>query len=147
MSCFVVSDVHIHALIATAIYGPKDAQEHVRRGLWHVWFRPERKHAALECADKIGQMLLGENLKSYGVHYPSEADPTGDAMRTAAYRFPVSVEPLTRVQALKAIFCLEYQSDACENWEASDVAHFLQQLRLQTIQSLPGYEEAAYEIN
>jgi hypothetical protein len=146
VSCFVVSDTHIHALIATAIYGPKDAQEHVRRGLWRVWFRPERNYARLECADKIGQILLGENLKSYGVHYPGEADPASDATRAAAYRFPVSVEPLTRVQALKAIFCLEYQSDAQKDWQTSDAANFLQQLRLQIIESLPGYEQAPYQI-
>lgn len=147
MSCFVVSDAHLNALIATAIYGPKDAQEHVRRGLWRVWFRPESNYARLECADKIGQMLLGENLKSYGVHYPCEADPEGDAARAAAYRFPVSVEPLTRVQALKAIYCLEYQSDAQEGWKALDAAHFLQCLRLQIIESLSGYEDAAYQID
>jgi hypothetical protein len=145
VSCFVVSDAHLNALIATAIYGPKDAQEHVHRGLWHVWY--DRKHAALDCADKIGQMLLAANLKSYGGHYPSEADPDGDAKRAAAYRFPVSVEPLARIQALKAIFCLEYQSDAYEDWETSDAARFLQRLRLQVIESLPGYEDAAYDID
>lgn len=145
MSCKVVSDAHLHALIATAIYGPKDAQEHVRRGLWHVWY--ERKYAALDCADKIGQMLLAANLKSYGGHYPSEADPDGDAKRAGAYRFPVSVEPLTRIQALKAIFCLEYQSDAQEDWKTSKAAEFLQLLRLQVIESLPGYEDAAYDID
>lgn len=146
MSCFVVSDAHLNALIATAVYGPKDAQEHVRRGLWRVWFRHESNYARLECADKIGQMLLGENLKSYAFNYPSEADPEDDAKTAAFYRFHASAQPLTRVQALKAIFCLEYQSNSHEEWETSDAANFLQSLRLQIIESLPGYEEAAYSI-
>lgn len=147
MSCFVVSDVHINAIIATAVYGPKDAQEHVRRGLWRVWIRPESNYASLNYADKIGQMLLAENLKSYGTHYPSEADPEGDAKSAAAYRFPVSVEPLTRIDAFKAIRCLEYQSDTAENRLTSDTADFLQQLRLGVIESLPGYEDAKWSID
>jgi cytosine/adenosine deaminase-related metal-dependent hydrolase len=146
MSCSVVSDAHIHALIATAIYGPKDAQEHVRRGLWRVWFRPESNYARLEYADKIGQMLLGENLKSYGFNYPGATDPEDDAKTAAFYRFHPSAQPLTRIQALKAIFCLEYQSDGPEEWAALDAANFLQSLRLQIIESMPGYEEAAYSI-
>jgi hypothetical protein len=146
MSCSVVSDAHIHALVATAIYGPKDAQERVRRGLWHVWYRPEQKHAVLDYADKIGQMLLAGNLKSYGVHNPSEDDPEGDAEIAAAYRFPVSVEPLTSIQALKALACIEYQSDAANDWLATDAADFLQQLRLEIIKSLPGYDAAKWRI-
>jgi len=144
MSAFVVSDAHLNALIATAIHGPKDAPE--VKGTWRVWHRSSRAYATLKNANKIGAMLLAENLASYNSRYPEKKNEAEDADAVSSFRFS-AVEPLTRIQAFKAVDCLKYQSCQHEKWISSEAEDFLNSLRSALIQSLPGYANADWEIS
>jgi hypothetical protein len=124
MSAWIVAKAHIDALLTSAIF---------RSG---ASFTPTR----IENADKIGSMLWAENHKSVNFRYK-------DKQTAPPYTFKRRAVPLTPVEVLKAIDCLEYQSCEHKGWKASEAKAWLDQFRAHTIGQLPGYNDAPWGID
>jgi hypothetical protein len=95
-------------------------------------------------------MLLQQNIASVAYRYPQDAPsslpgpiPTPVPMW---YRFTRPRRSYSPVEILSALHCYEYQS--CENpeWESSEAFQFCEALRDRMIRSLPGYDDAPWEI-
>ncbi len=59
-------------------------------------------------------------------------------MYTARHYLPVEI--------IKACDCYDYQSCETPDWKDTEAYAIMQMLRKRAIYSLPGYEEAAWEI-
>jgi len=141
MSAFVVDKAHINAIILSGLAVHYKPMKWYHAGQWH-----ELNH---DNASEVGQMLLDECIRSVGARY-EDSDITDLPGRTDAeyiipFVFKLAYNPPTPVEALKLISCLEYQSCETDDWEASEAYAFCQALRHNTIDRLPGYEEAPWE--
>lgn len=131
MSAFVVNDEHIDALLtAGLVWGEKTFGP-----ISWDWPAPSDQPPALtrETADAVGLMLLSENVRSVNARY-REQDEVGP------YRFqrlPGKPDP---VVILKAIDCLEYQSNETTDWPESEAFAFCAAMRYRAIRELPGYD-------
>ena len=131
MSAFVVSHQHISYMLRAAIaYGR----------LGGVDYNNERVTYAN--AEQVGRALLAENLASVNYRY-NDTLTGADEYKFSMFHGP---KEMNAVQVLKAISCYEYQS--CEHpcWEASAARQFCEVLRSYSINHLPGYEQAAWEV-
>lgn len=125
MSAFVLPASHINALVA---YGFKAGHSD-------------------PTAD--GAMLMRENIASVAYRYQDSADlpgpiPTPDP---EAYTFSRPARALTAVEAIKAANCYEYQSCEHPGWKTGQAKKWIDNLRNVAISNLPGYAEAAWEID
>lgn len=144
MSAYMVSDAHIHAILITAIEGPKDAQEQIMRGQWsQLTFGNPSKKLWYETAAECGRMLVYANAISVDHRYPKHPS---SRWAVSAYRFKESAPRLTVVQALKALDCFDYQSSEHPDWESSPARKFSDCLRARLITMLPGYDAAQWEV-
>lgn len=158
MSAFVVSKEHIDAIVALSIK---------QGNLRFTWFsedpdsiewtgdysahtaamREIHREANLMTADSIGQMLAFENAASVLYRYPDHdnSEYVPEWTTDDSYRYPGNVRRPTPVEGLKLIACLEYQSCEHPGWKSSEARRFLEALRDDLINRLPGYEEAPWE--
>jgi hypothetical protein len=151
MSAFVVSNKHIHLLVHAAMYGPCGT-----RRTWHTFSYYHRtpsepagnsgtQHTVrpgdFDAADKLGQLLLGENVKSVNHRYPSDHDRPADGDYSALYRFGRSPR-VSAVDVLVALDSYEYQSCEHPGWRTSEAHSFTDALRRALIGHLPGYSES-----
>lgn len=121
MSCFVVPDFHIDALVSWA----------ADRGAccFFVGMTPVGLAAALHDA----------NCTAYRCRY-------GEAVGEE-YRFTRRAVTLSPVQVIKACDCLEYQCSDWPDWSESVAARALARVRDHAISMLPGYEEARWTLD
>ena len=173
MSAFIVSRAHIDAIVSLALVGPTGRGPKYPGDGWHgpTWFAEQpdrdswsiadysnnRRRADYTEADELGQMLLGECIRSVSARYRDDSidELPGVIAETAtwaadgieSYRYRHPRRRLTAVEGLKAIACLEYQSCEHEQWEASEALRFLEALRRSLINALPGYDDAAWDIS
>lgn len=128
MSAFMVSREHIRYLVSAAkLYGM----------------------AAAENPTALGQMLWDENLKSIHARYPDTIGNPPNMPGPIGEDFKYIHQTVSRidpVQVLKAIQCLEYQSCEHEGWKQSRAKQVLDGLMHHTIDKLPGYDKAQWEI-
>lgn len=174
MSAYVVDRAHLDYLIEAGLRlpgtGPLSWQvpedprptDHRRGEPWGptAIIHAQERHRELtpESADRVGEMLLTQNERSYDHRYDGQ-----DRQIRLGYhyegrgvyaqmlgRYPdgwrwsrVMVAP---VGVLKAISCYEYQ--ACEDpgWERSEARAFCDALRRRAIHALPGYDAAAWDV-
>ena len=168
MSAFIVNKTHLDYLITAGLrYGKKHgtlswlapAEEepteptHQRGEPWgpgavaHATTR--RRELTHETADRVGAVLAAENRRSVDHRYDeNELEDfytftryPGSGDRNSANR-----PRLESVQVLKAIACYTYQSCEHPEWEASEAFAFCDALRDAAIWTLPGFENAAWEI-
>ncbi len=158
MSCYMVGEAHISALIEAGLYArtaqhgsnlswmcrPADPEERAdayERG--EVWgpgaielAASLRRELTRETADRVGQMLLHENRLSVDHRY-------NECELEDIYRFPywTSVTRVNPVVILKALACYEYQSCEHPGWEGSEAHAFCEALQHAMIRILPGYDE------
>ena len=117
MSAWIVSKAHIDALVTAAFeYGLPPGD-----------------------ASATGYMLWRENHKSVNTRYNQRT-------RTPAYIFQRRAVPLTPVEVIKSIHCLDYQSCEHKGWKKSEARKFLQTLESYTVGRLPGYNAAPWGI-
>jgi hypothetical protein len=62
------------------------------------------------------------------------------------YCFTYAARPLSPVQLIKAVHCLDYQSCETEDWETTLAWRICQAVVSAAIGRLPAYEAAAWEI-
>ena len=128
MSAFVVSNEHINAL--------------VNFGLKSTYWDPEtecRESIDLKTAQRVGQILLDENVRSVNYRYSDESVPT------PVFKFKIG-GGYTAVQIIKAAHCLDYQSCETPDWEKTLAHSILETIKSKAERLVPGYEAAAWEI-
>ena len=135
MSCFVVSDYHVSALVAWAI----------RQG---VTFDAS--------PDAVAHMLASANRAAfnerYGGRYQMEFEPFGGLDRSAgAELLPVAI--------VKACDCLDYQASDWSRWDDSDAFGYMVAIRRAAValadpdgvatsgRALPGYDAAPWSLD
>ena len=122
MSCFVVSDFHVDALVSWAVAHRAPA------------FPRAMSPSALAAA------LAEANRAAYRERYGEQCE---DAARYVARR-AVDISP---VQIIKACDCLDYQCCDWSGWEASTAKQLLDRIRQHAVGLLPGYDEAAWALD
>lgn len=138
MSAFQVSHNHIRALVTAA-------QDH------GVYLRTDDGHDRIAPLGRINPddvcaMLTAENAASVGFRYAHDdemVEHSAMAVETRPRFTRVAVSP---VQVLKAIDCYRYQSCEHESWDGSPAEEFCDRLMHAVISRLPGYRDAAWEI-
>lgn len=122
MSCFVVPDFHIDALVSWAI--------------------ANHASAFIDGLDPRGlaRELHAANCSAYRERYGEEV---GEEYR---YTFRPEVHAMPAVQVLKAVSCLEYQCCSWSGFDGSTAARALERIRGEAIAHLPGYRAAAWTL-
>lgn len=156
MSAFIVSKTHIDAIIAVAQNGPSDSgPKYPGDG----WFAPYWRGAEGDTlsprtdTDQVGTLLWLACQQSVAYRYPNDAEgewPGPNGLRLSdilTYTFDRPAKRLTIIQALKAIDAYCYQSCEHPEWSVSPAREFCEQLRSSLIARLPGYDDAAWEID
>jgi len=122
MSCFVVPDFHIDALVSWAV--ANDA------GPWAGALDPRGVAAELHRANCAAyRERYGENV---GEEYRYTHRPEAAALSTA--------------QVLKACDCLDYQCSDWTDYPGSLAQRAVDQIRRTAIYALPGYRAAAWTL-
>jgi hypothetical protein len=141
MSAFVVNKEHINAMIHAGL---------ARRYRPMTWYHEGVRHELTnETANIVGQMLLDECVKSvcyrYGDSEMTDLPGRINAEWLIPFEYRFTYKRPTPVEALKLIDCYEYQSCEHPEWEGSLAQAFCRSLRGNTIDRLPGYDEAPWE--
>lgn len=145
MSAYIVSKVHIDALLTAALgNGAHDDALY--------WYTEEGggRRVTHDTVDDVGAMLVSENVASIRARYPDVPEdltdapgPIDNAFAVDAvkgqYRFERTREFSTG-ELLAAISCYEYQSCEHDGWEGSDAQTFCRYLRESLCRKVPGYE-------
>lgn len=162
MSAYVVSREHIDYLVTAGL----DLVVGYRRHLGPMsWYHPqptrqtpitELQHMRHELrfgdeAHRVGQLLVDENVRSVLHRYPDCMDGGSvpgpcDEYWKGEYRFSRSTRSLDPVAVLKAVHGYRYQACEHDGWEVSEAHAFCEALEALAIQSLPGYDEADWEV-
>ncbi len=142
MSCFIVSNDHIDAIL-TAVLKVKEINA-------PAWLGEDGKIRNASCTSglagvdawsKIGAMLLNENIKSFNFRYEEDTPPADD------YEFRVYREgrpghvDLTPIQVLVLVDCYIYQSCEHPGWKYSEACRFAKAVKESMIYELPGYSD------
>ena len=114
-----------------------------------IWYHVGQRYQLDDLtADRVGQMLLDECVRSVSYRYQDDGITELPGPVNAYWLVPYKyrdVLPLPKpVEILKVIDCYEYQSCEHPEWETSEAKAYCQVLRSHMISCLPGYEEAPW---
>lgn len=126
MSCYMVSNTHINALIT---YGM----------LHRAWFRGNYFDGHEQ---GLAAMLYAANVESVNYRYNKEADTLG-----FKYEMVVITDALTPLDILSMCNCLEYQSCEHPGYDESGAYKLLIAIKDCAIIALPGYNSAIRDLN
>jgi len=147
MSAFVVSHSHIDLLVETAMFGPAGTRRN-----WHTFTYYHRtpnepdlsagrertiRPGDYAAANRLGQLLLNENVSSVNYRYPGDPELPADE----SYQCRTTAR-LSAVDVLMALDGYEYQSCEHPGWRTSEAHSFTDALRRALIGHLPGYSES-----
>lgn len=168
MSAFVVDKAHIDVIVFAGLRAPAVS---LQGGKLHWYARdPDRVYAEAgggdagweemgkarrelnpETVNRVGQMMLDENLRSVFHRYPDTLEGgcvpgsiDEEWREPYRYRYPMRWG-FNAVEALAAINSLEYQSCEHPEWDDSEAHTFCEALTGSLIRALPGYAEAPWE--
>lgn len=128
MSAFIVSDKHISALVSAG-------------SLWGVkYFHSEMWRPIRGRENEIGQILLNENYRSVNYRYSEDEQPHH-------FRHVPSLMKYSLLQIIKACNCYNYQACETPDYYDTEAYSIVMAIREHAIHLLPGYEDAAWEIN
>lgn len=128
MSVFLVNNNHISAIVKWAVNSRHFSYQY-GVPLSTRFTEPSR----------LVTLLSNENLLSFNYRYR-------DKQKLGEVYFDRFATSLTPVEVIKACQCLMYQSCEHEGWETSEAKVFLEYVIQDAIRSLPGYDEAEWEI-
>ncbi len=117
MSCFVVSQKHISAIMT----------------FWQMVTHDSNMKVTTE-----GQMLLNENTRAYNVRYRE----SGEA---ETYKF-IPDHSITPLQVIKLINCLQYNSHEDDLYTKSEAYRLSNEIMSSAARRLKGYDECKYAI-
>lgn len=143
MSAWVVSHAHIDAILTWAV----DKRVYIFLASEHGRYSQVTERNA----DEIGRILLTENVRSVEHRYPSDEPDNlpgtiGETVKGYSYLrwWPFKTRALTPVEVMKAIDCLEYQSNEHDEWEESQAHRICQDIRSAAVSALPGWDKAPW---
>lgn len=155
MSAFLVSEAHITALVDVAANGPSGHGPRYPGDGWYSmkWSEDGVRLDSRQDPDLAGQMLWRECYLSVTDRYPDH-ETSGlpgpcdfSVADILTYTFKRPSKRLTAIEALKAIACYEYQSCEHPGWKDSAAYLFCRHLQSSLIATLPGWDEASWEID
>lgn len=156
MSVDIIPLQHIQVLVHTALEGVQGSHPGYGPLEWHslpysqltgvpvLELYDFLRRATYERADVIGQMLMDENVISYGhlnPDVPLDRYPIWSRVPYAHRRLDFQLTP---VECLKAIEGYVYQASEHGGWWDSEAAQFCDALRVHAIQCLSGWKEAVW---
>lgn len=141
MSAFILGPDHIDYLVSAAVHAG------IYHGGFGIYWHGER--VEWHNADAVGAALLRENIASVSFRYESHRGDLPGPIPSPApedyeYRPFLSV---TTAQVLKALDCYEYQSCEHQGWNDSEARRFCDVLRRRYAATVPGYEDALWEVD
>ncbi len=141
MSAFVVGKEHINAMLIAAV-SVRYGMSWVHNGEYH-----KLSHDML---DRVGQMLLDENVASVLYRYEDCTIAKLPGKTNAEWLIPFAYSPIVRrvptaLEAIKLVSCYTYQSCEHPGWETSEAKAFCDALVANLICQLPGYSEASWQ--
>lgn len=135
MSCFIVNDYHVRALV--------------------TWAELRRVPLAF-AAPVAAELLAAANRRAFAERYQGRYEDESPAF--GGYQVAALGE-LLPVDIVKACDCLAYQASDWSGWDASDAAELLRTIRAAAVElaarslpgcpdgrDLPGYDAAAWEL-
>lgn len=128
MSAFIVNEYHIARLVE---YGE-------RKGLRYYW--KETSTPMNGNGQTIFSKLVIANYASVNHRYEENTPPMPGKYECD---FDCVLSP---VQVIKACDCFDYQSCEVEEYKDTEAANIINAIRDRAISSLPGYEDAEWEI-
>jgi hypothetical protein len=135
MSAFIVSNEHINALVSYMV--TKQIS---------YWNEQERVPVTRFNAEEVGRILLNENVRSVNHRYHGEIEED-EKNASCAYTFRYRPMPISAVQIIKAVHCLDYQSCETDDWETTLAYKICQRILSTACCNLPGYEQAKWGID
>ena len=154
MSAYIEARNHINYLVRAAME-PRYHEHCPTIWMWQgdepgSWNRGTLHPGDYEEANRVGQMLWDENIKSVSYRYPNEPRESlpGPTRESFIYEFQAHAAnpPIEPIQTLKACDGYEYQSCEHPGWHTSEAKAFIDSLRRTAWQSLPGYGDAKWEL-
>jgi len=159
MSCHLVSDTHIAALVTAAARYDKYAQlpsppwEHLSRDHPKAFATvsgklggsiPTGSNVAQTYPAYVGRALALANVASVDANYRGRHTGPEDYAAALAYQHePADLDPVT---LLKQVHNYAYQSCEAPDWDSSWAKAFCEQLEGILIRNLPGYDAAPWGI-
>ncbi len=131
MSTMIVGDKHISAILNFIAFGGRTTS---------VW--DGKKSYDLHVLEErlvVGQILTDMNNSAYEHNYKHPHEPI-------KFVYDASATSLSPMEALKAMQCLEYNSDEAKHWEGSQAQKLIRNLFDKGIALLPGYDKAKWRI-
>jgi hypothetical protein len=127
MSAFIVSDYHINALVNWACLKTV------------TYYHDGEHHSIAQHPLATGIILAMQNTASVNARYGDT-----DESDYIYERFAPEITPL---QVLKAVNCLTYQSCETRDWPMTQAFAICEAIKDEAIRSLPGYNEADWELH
>jgi len=138
MSSYVVNDQHISYILAAALFEryPGDYVDY--------YWKPNGERRMIKGREQeVGQILLDQNVRSVGEWYKDSTNPDTQPDQGAVFSFCYTGDLTYRpVEILKALDGFAYQAGDTPDWYETEAWAIVNALRLRTIRTLPGYEEA-----
>jgi hypothetical protein len=127
MSCYIVSDSHLSALVRYAC----TQNLNVYSASGRVYAPGEEQQAVT--------LLGAANTRAYTERYGAGRTADGVAYLPAA--------PLpSHMEVIKLASCFDYQASDWSQYPGSDAERFIRYVERHAVRQLPGYKEAAWEI-
>lgn len=128
MSCYIVSNEHLSAIVTYA------CRNNLRAG----WKNPSYIYQPGQDQELVN-ILDAANVKSFNSRYPGEDTPEGNS----TYEVGALYRP---IEIVKLIEGLAYQCDEWEGFDTSDAKKVLDDIQGHAIQHIPGYDAAPWSI-
>ena len=153
MSAFIVDRQHIWYLVQAATSNSLGMQHSHSLRWYHNGVSYHLPCMDYEQMAQVGQMLWDENVTSVKYRYPDCGWDELPGPIDCEYQYgehdgcSAGRPPVDPVAVLKACDCYEYQSCEHPGWEESESHSYIQALRRHAWHSLPGYDDASWEVS
>lgn len=154
MSAYIVNLEHVAYLVQAGTACELGFRRSTLSWAWNIdreadtYERQTLPAGDCEQAQRVGQMLWDENIKSVQARYPRDAVAKLPGTVDCGYEYPKQGEPrfdiFDPVQVIKACDCFDYQSCEHEGWVTSEAKAYIDALRHHAWSALPGYDGAAW---
>ena len=153
MSSYLLNPEHCAALAAYAVNSSSGADWIY--GVVEEWRVKGGEHDKRETLKTVAMGLMVENIRGVAARYPEshgdlpglmEKETTADLLDKTVHfakRYYIDQPPLTAIDILAMVDCLDYQScDSGDIWVNSIARKQLDLIQAKAIRCLPGYDKA-----